>query len=121
MGCGISKFERRHHEDGDLTTTASGINHPQPQVVDSEDGVKEKESSPSPSWPRLGGGGGGLEGIKIKEDADHNNHDDDDEQGDDSLINYPRSPSFREYCTDSELPFGNDSSPDKDGTSLINL
>lgn len=107
MGCGISKFERRHHEDGDLTTTASGINHPQPQVVDSEDGVKEKESSPSPSWPRLGGGGGGLEGIKIKED---------DEQGDDSLINYPRSPSFREYCTDSELPFGNDSSPDKDGT-----
>lgn len=100
MGCGISKFERRrrHHEDGDLTTTASEINHPQPQVVvvDSEDGVKEKESSPSPSRPRLGGG---LEGIKIKVD-------DDDEQGDDSFINYPRSPSFREYCTDSELPFG---------------
>lgn len=115
MGCGISKFERRrHHEDGDLTTTASEINHPQPQV-------KEKESSPSPSRPRLGGGGG-LEGIKTKEDADHNNNDDDDddEQGDDSFINYPRSPSFREYCTDSELPFGDDSSPDNDGTYVRN-
>lgn len=98
MGCGISKFERRHHEDGDLTSTASEMNHSQPQVVDSEDGVKEKESSPSPSWPRLGGGGG-LEGIKIKEDMQItiNNHYDDDEQGDDRFINYPRSPSFREY------------------------
>lgn len=97
---------------------------PQPQqVVDSVNGVKEKESSPSPS-PAPGLERPEIERIKLdrpksKEDADNNdNNKHGHEQRDDSIFNYPRSPSFREYCTDSEIRFGVDSSPDNDGDDI---
>lgn len=101
---------------------------PQPQQgVDSVNGVKEKESSPSPSpssAPAPGLERPEIERIKLdrpksKEDADNNdNNKHGHEQRDDSIFNYPRSPSFREYCTDSEIRFGVDSSPDNDGESI---
>ncbi|KAM5582076.1 hypothetical protein ABKV19_011008 [Rosa sericea] len=132
MGCGISRFGRNYVGADDQSPASESKPQPQ-QGVDSLDGVKEKESSPSPSLspapapapsPAPGLERPEIERIKVdrpksKEDADNNdNNKHGHEQRDDSIFNYPRSPSFREYCTDSEIRFGVDSSPDNDGDDI---
>lgn len=134
MGCGISRFGRNNPEGDDLTTASQSKPQPQPEGVNSVNSVKDKERSststpslspaPAPaSAPAPGLEREEIERIKVnlpesKEDGDDNNNKQGHEDADDSIFRYPRSPSFREYCTDPEIRFGIDSGPDNDGESI---
>ncbi|XP_050383060.1 uncharacterized protein LOC126799840 isoform X2 [Argentina anserina] len=126
MGCGISRFGRNSPESDNLSSSSQSMPQPQPEGVNSADGVQEQEESTPPSpepAPAAVLEREEIERIKVnqpdsKEDADEDNNKHGHEEADDSIFRYPRSPSFREYCTDPEIRFGVDSSPDSDDDDM---